>query len=115
MKKVCGYCILSTLLCFISICVDVQEILDGLEFARSALDSKWGSTRAAIGHPEPFDLRYVAIGKEDCDKTQYHGMQTLLFLADHIFMIYIKNSMPYNFVAGTSLYSRACFVAFKEF
>ncbi|OIT36342.1 PREDICTED: alpha-L-arabinofuranosidase 1-like [Nicotiana attenuata] len=51
----------------------VQEILDGLEFARGDPDSKWGSIRAAMGHPEPFDLRYVAIGNEDCDKTQYHG------------------------------------------
>ncbi|XP_009804378.1 alpha-L-arabinofuranosidase 1-like isoform X1 [Nicotiana sylvestris] len=51
----------------------VQEILDGLEFARGGSDSKWGSIRAAMGHPEPFDLRYVAIGNEDCDKTQYRG------------------------------------------
>uniref|UniRef100_A0A6M2ETH7 non-reducing end alpha-L-arabinofuranosidase n=1 Tax=Populus davidiana TaxID=266767 RepID=A0A6M2ETH7_9ROSI len=51
----------------------VQEALDGLEFARGASDSKWGSVRAAMGHPEPFDLKYVAVGNEDCWKKNYRG------------------------------------------
>ncbi|XP_011070044.1 alpha-L-arabinofuranosidase 1 [Sesamum indicum] len=51
----------------------LQEILDGIEFARGDRDSKWGSVRAAMGHPEPFDLRYVAVGNEDCGKKNYLG------------------------------------------
>ncbi|CAH9069033.1 unnamed protein product [Cuscuta epithymum] len=51
----------------------VQEILDGIEFARGGPTSTWGSVRAALGHPEPFDLRYVAIGNEDCWKSKYRG------------------------------------------
>ncbi|OIW03236.1 hypothetical protein TanjilG_08398 [Lupinus angustifolius] len=51
----------------------VQEALDGLEFARGDPTSKWGSLRAAMGHPEPFDLRYVAVGNEDCTKKNYRG------------------------------------------
>ncbi|KAJ6408442.1 hypothetical protein OIU84_011705 [Salix udensis] len=51
----------------------VQEAIDGLEFARGASDSKWGSVRAAMGHPEPFDLKYVAVGNEDCRKKNYRG------------------------------------------
>ncbi|KAI3444257.1 hypothetical protein Pfo_000922 [Paulownia fortunei] len=51
----------------------LQEILDGTEFARGAPNSKWGSVRAAMGHPEPFDLRYVAVGNEDCGKKNYLG------------------------------------------
>ncbi|KAL6272216.1 hypothetical protein ACE6H2_022908 [Prunus campanulata] len=51
----------------------VQEALDGLEFARGNPNSTWGSLRAAMGHPEPFDLRYVAIGNEDCGKKNYRG------------------------------------------
>ncbi|KAK2995175.1 hypothetical protein RJ640_005765 [Escallonia rubra] len=51
----------------------VQEILDGIEFARGDPDSTWGSVRAAMGHPEPFVLRYVAIGNEDCGKPNYLG------------------------------------------
>ncbi|XP_044468440.1 alpha-L-arabinofuranosidase 1-like [Mangifera indica] len=51
----------------------IQEALDGIEFARGDPNSTWGSVRAALGHPEPFDLRYVAIGNEDCGKKNYRG------------------------------------------
>ncbi|XP_047310332.1 alpha-L-arabinofuranosidase 1-like [Impatiens glandulifera] len=51
----------------------IQEILDGIEFARGDSKSTWGSVRAAMGHPEPFDLKYVAIGNEDCWKKYYRG------------------------------------------
>ncbi|XP_057971979.1 alpha-L-arabinofuranosidase 1-like [Malania oleifera] len=51
----------------------VQEALDSIEFARGYPNSTWGSIRAAMGHPEPFDLRYVAIGNEDCGKKNYRG------------------------------------------
>jgi alpha-L-arabinofuranosidase len=47
--------------------------LDSLEFARGSADSKWGSVRAAMGHSEPFPVKYVAIGNEDCGKTFYRG------------------------------------------
>ncbi|KAF1883237.1 hypothetical protein Lal_00030341 [Lupinus albus] len=43
----------------------------GIEFARGSASSKWGSIRAAMGHPKPFNLRYVAIGNEDCGKKNY--------------------------------------------
>ncbi|KAI9108672.1 hypothetical protein K1719_020319 [Acacia pycnantha] len=49
----------------------VQEALDGIEFARGPVTSKWGQLRAKLGHPKPFNLRYVAIGNEDCDKPNY--------------------------------------------
>ncbi|KAF7801381.1 Alpha-L-arabinofuranosidase 1 [Senna tora] len=51
----------------------VQEALDGIEFARGDATSKWGSLRAAMGHPEPFDLRYVAIGNEDCNYIKFYN------------------------------------------
>ncbi|CAA7059914.1 unnamed protein product [Microthlaspi erraticum] len=51
----------------------VQEALDGIEFARGDANSTWGSVRAAMGRPEPFELKYVAIGNEDCGKTYYRG------------------------------------------
>ncbi|XP_073114418.1 alpha-L-arabinofuranosidase 1 isoform X2 [Elaeis guineensis] len=51
----------------------VQEILNGIEFARGSPNSTWGSARAAMGHPEPFQLNYVAIGNEDCGKKFYQG------------------------------------------
>ncbi|XP_012569214.1 alpha-L-arabinofuranosidase 1-like [Cicer arietinum] len=45
----------------------VQEALDGIEFARGSPTSQWGSLRASMGHPHPFDLKYVSIGNEDCN------------------------------------------------
>ncbi|KAL3637083.1 aspartate-semialdehyde dehydrogenase-like protein [Castilleja foliolosa] len=56
-----------------SIAPFLQEILDGLEFAKGDSKSKWGSVRAALGHPKPFDLKYVAVGNEDCGKKNYRG------------------------------------------
>ncbi|KAL6620049.1 hypothetical protein ACP70R_035188 [Stipagrostis hirtigluma subsp. patula] len=51
----------------------IKDVLDGLEFARGSEESTWGSVRAAMGHPERFPLKYVAIGNEDCDKKFYLG------------------------------------------
>uniref|UniRef100_A0A453HQ65 non-reducing end alpha-L-arabinofuranosidase n=1 Tax=Aegilops tauschii subsp. strangulata TaxID=200361 RepID=A0A453HQ65_AEGTS len=51
----------------------VKDVLDSLEFARGSANSTWGSVRAAMGHPEPFPVKYVAIGNEDCGKKYYLG------------------------------------------
>ncbi|CAL4981696.1 unnamed protein product [Urochloa decumbens] len=51
----------------------VKDVLDSLEFAKGSANSTWGSVRAAMGHPEPFPLKYVAIGNEDCWKKHYRG------------------------------------------
>ncbi|EEE51587.1 hypothetical protein OsJ_32827 [Oryza sativa Japonica Group] len=45
----------------------LQDAIDSLEFARGSKESTWGSVRAAMGHPEPFPLKYVALGNEDCE------------------------------------------------
>ena len=42
-----------------------QDILDLLEFALGGEDTVWGALRSEMGHPEPFDLRYLAIGNEN--------------------------------------------------
>nr|CAB3491308.1 unnamed protein product [Digitaria exilis] len=51
----------------------VKDVLDSLEFAKGSANSTWGSVRAAMGHPEPFPLKYVANGNEDCGKKHYRG------------------------------------------
>lgn len=43
----------------------VQDILDLIEYANGDPDTEWGARRAAAGHPEPFDLKYLGIGNED--------------------------------------------------
>ena len=40
----------------------IQDILDLIEWANGSADSKWGAVRAAAGHPEPFNLRYLGGG-----------------------------------------------------
>ena len=42
----------------------VQDALDSVQFMNGPPDSPWGSLRAAMGHPEPFNLTYFAIGNE---------------------------------------------------
>nr|CBX25411.1 hypothetical_protein [Oryza glaberrima] len=44
----------------------LQDAIDSLEFAKGSDKSTWGSVRATMGHPEPFPLKYVALGNEDC-------------------------------------------------
>ncbi|XP_021302174.1 alpha-L-arabinofuranosidase 1 [Sorghum bicolor] len=56
-----------------SIAPFVKDVLDSLEFARGTAESTWGSVRAKMGHPEPFPLKYVAVGNEDCYKEFYEG------------------------------------------
>jgi alpha-L-arabinofuranosidase len=43
----------------------IQDVLDLIEWANGPADSKWGSVRAAAGHPEPFGLKYLGVGNED--------------------------------------------------
>lgn len=42
----------------------IQDAIDLVEFANGPVDSKWGALRAEMGHPEPFGLKYLAIGNE---------------------------------------------------
>ncbi|XP_068658337.1 alpha-L-arabinofuranosidase 1-like [Aristolochia californica] len=65
----------------------VQDALDSIEFARGTADSKWGSVRAAMGHPEPFNLHHIAVGNEDCGKPYYRGNYLKFYYA-------IKDAYP---------------------
>ena len=62
----------------------LQDVLDSLEFARGSANSTWVSVRASMGHPEPFPVKYVAIGNEDCGKKFYRGNLSTTFLL-HLF------------------------------
>lgn len=45
----------------------IQDALDLIEFANGAVDTKWGKVRADMGHPEPFNLKFLGIGNEQWD------------------------------------------------
>lgn len=42
----------------------IDDALDLIEFANGLTDSKWGGLRAEMGHPAPFNLKFIAIGNE---------------------------------------------------
>lgn len=43
----------------------VQDALDAIEYANGPVTSRWGAMRAANGHPEPFNMKYIEIGNEN--------------------------------------------------
>lgn len=49
----------------------IQDALDLIEFANGSVDTKWGSIRAKLGHPEPFNLKYIEIGNEQWGPEYY--------------------------------------------
>ena len=46
----------------------IQDALDLIEFANGPETSVWGKVRADMGHPEPFNLKYIGIGNEQWDQ-----------------------------------------------
>jgi alpha-L-arabinofuranosidase len=44
----------------------LRDALDALEYAMGPVTSKWGAMRLANGHPEPFRIKYLEIGNENC-------------------------------------------------
>ena len=42
----------------------IQDALDLIEFANGATDTTWGAKRAALGHPEPFNMKMLGVGNE---------------------------------------------------
>ncbi|MBO0359950.1 alpha-L-arabinofuranosidase [Hymenobacter sp. BT186] len=42
----------------------IQDALDLVEFANGPTSSPWGAKRAAMGHPAPFNLKYIGVGNE---------------------------------------------------
>ncbi|GGA88208.1 alpha-L-arabinofuranosidase [Flavobacterium palustre] len=42
----------------------VQDALDLIEFANGAVTTKWGKLRADMGHPNPFNLKFIGVGNE---------------------------------------------------
>ena len=42
----------------------IQDALDLIEFANGSTETKYGKIRAEMGHPEPFNMKLIAIGNE---------------------------------------------------
>lgn len=42
----------------------IQDALDLIEFANGDISTEWGKLRADMGHPEPFNMKYIGVGNE---------------------------------------------------
>ena len=42
----------------------VEDALNSIEYVSGTANSTWGSVRASMGHPEAWNLTYMAIGNE---------------------------------------------------
>ena len=46
----------------------IQDALDLIEFANGSTTTRWGSLRASMGHPEPFNMKYIGVGNEQWEE-----------------------------------------------
>lgn len=42
----------------------ITDAIDLIEFANGGTDTKWGGLRSSMGHPLPFNMKYLGIGNE---------------------------------------------------
>ncbi len=49
----------------------LDDMLDLVEFCRGDVNTTWGKVRASLGHPEPFELKYICIGNEQEGEIYY--------------------------------------------
>ncbi len=43
----------------------VDDAVDLVEFANGSVDTEWGALRAEMGHPAPFNLKFIGLGNEE--------------------------------------------------
>lgn len=49
----------------------IQDALDLIEFANGDVSTDWGKLRESMGHPGPFNLKYIGIGNEQWDEQYF--------------------------------------------
>ena len=49
----------------------IQDALDLIGFANGPVTTGWGRLRASMGHPEPFNLKYIGIGNEQWEEQYF--------------------------------------------
>lgn len=56
----------------------IQDMHDLVEFCRGDENTIWGKVRVSLGHPEPFELKYICIGNEQEGKVYFERYQVFL-------------------------------------
>ena len=72
----------------------IDDCLDLIEFANGPADSKWGKIRAEMGHPEPFNMKYLGIGNEQWDTPYFERLKP--------FVAAVRAKYPEIKIIGTS-------------
>lgn len=72
----------------------IQDFLDLIEFANGDINTTWGKKRAEMGHPAPFNLKFLAVGNEQWDDLYYERLRP--------FVKAIKAKYPNIKLIGTS-------------
>lgn len=72
----------------------IQDCLDLIEFANGDVNTTWGKKRAELGHPAPFNLKFLAVGNEQWDDLYYERLRP--------FVKAIKAKYPNIKLIGTS-------------
>ena len=49
----------------------MQDALDLIEFANGPTNGVWGAKRAAMGHPAPFHMKFLAVGNEQWQQSYF--------------------------------------------
>ncbi len=66
----------------------IQDALDLIEFANGDIDTKWGSLRASMGHPEPFNLEYLGVGNEQWETNSVNFFERYEAFEEEIHKLY---------------------------
>lgn len=53
----------------------IQDCLDLIEFANGDTTTTWGRKRAEMGHPAPFNLKFIGVGNEQWGEFYFARMQ----------------------------------------
>ena len=53
----------------------IDDCLDLIEFANGPVTSKWGKVRADMGHPAPFNMKYIGVGNEQWGEFYYERLK----------------------------------------
>lgn len=53
----------------------IQDALDLIEYANGDVTTTWGKKRADSGHPEPFNMKYLAVGNEQWGNVYFERFQ----------------------------------------
>lgn len=56
----------------------VQDMHDLVEFCRGDETTTWGKVRVSLGHPEPFELKYICIGNEQEGEAYFERYEIFL-------------------------------------